>query len=165
MNLKDEISKAEDNVSNLLTLLKSIKSEHPEILSDDPVKEIDVSSKNHWGYHLLIDASECKRCDDKPYIVQFFTHLIKELKMKPLTEPLIVSVNNETGRGTSCVQVITTSTLTYHSDDDQFSIYMDIFTCKPFKPQVALNLFEKYFSPSRMGTKFVYRDAGSWPKK
>ena len=134
----------------------------PEELDDIP-----SSGKNeqHWGYHLLVDASDCNHDIDDPKIVELFIReLVKKLKMKPIGQPMVVKVNGEDGRGTTAVQIITTSTITFHGDDEKWSVYLDVFSCKEYEPKVALDLFNRYFKPKHIAYKWILRDAGNYPK-
>ena len=121
--------------------------------------------KDSWGFHLLIDMSECnEKIDDEAAIEQFFGDIITELKMKPLSEIMIKKVDSgEEGRGISAVQMITTSSITFHSDDEERSVYLDIFSCKDFDPKHALEFACKTFEPKEHAAQLIYRDAG--PKK
>lgn len=139
---------------------KNIK---PEELDDIPNSG---DKKDHWGYHLLVDCSECNHDIDDPVKVELFIReLVKKLKMKPIGKPVIVKVNGEDGRGTTAVQIITTSTITFHGDDEKWSVYLDVFSCAPYEPKVALQLFTKYFEPKHLAYKWILRDAGNWPKQ
>lgn len=132
-------------------------------LGDVPKKP--APENEHWGYHLIIDMSGCSNTDKHDHVLSFFENLIKKLKMKPLSKPVITSVHGgEQGRGTSCMQLITTSSITYHSDDQKDCIYLDIFTCKSFEPKDAFAVIDEYFHPKNIGFKWIFRDCGKWPK-
>lgn len=143
--------------------------------TEQPNKPIEVEDqpknisgkRQHWGYHLILDVSECSHgIDDPAYVVQFIKELVVALKMKPIGEPIVVKVDDAVdGRGTSAVQIITTSTITFHGDDDEWSAYIDVFSCAPYDPKVAIDLVHKYFQPKHVGDIWLYRDAGSWPRK
>jgi S-adenosylmethionine decarboxylase len=109
--------------------------------------------------------SECnEKIDSVDAIEQFFGDIITELKMKPLSEIMIKEVDSgEEGRGISAVQMITTSSITFHSDDDERSVYLDIFSCKEFDPKQALEFACKTFEPKEHAAQLIYRDAG--PRK
>ena len=141
------------------------KNVKPEELSDIPSN--GLLKGTHWGYHLLVDCSECNEyIDDEAKVELFIRELVKKLKMKPLGKPIVIKVDNkEEGRGITAVQVITTSTITFHADDDKMSVYLDVFSCAPYEPKVALDLFYSYFEPKHIAYKWLLRDAGSWPKK
>src|SRR5215813_2352103 len=56
--------------------------------------------RQHWGYHLLLDVSECnKGIDDEGHIRKFLKDLVKRLKMKAIGDPVLVHVDDEDGRG------------------------------------------------------------------
>lgn len=161
------------NKSKLLFMLSKVDDTYYNTYADKvvPAQELgDIPKKpspknSHWGYHLLIDMSGCSNVDNHPHVLAFFAELIKKLDMKPLSKPVITSVHGgEQGRGTSCMQLITTSSITYHSDDQGECIYLDIFTCKAFEPKTAFLVIDKYFKPKNIGFKWIYRDCGKWPK-
>ncbi len=137
----------------------------PEELSDmQPAKPIHRD--DHWGWHLLCDMSGCnKRMDDPKAVGHFIKELIKELKMQPIGDPMIVKVDAEDGRGLSAVQLITTSTITMHTDDEQRCVYLDVFACKDFDPKIILNSIIKFLEPEHLGYKWIYRDAGEFSER
>ena len=98
--------------------------------------------------------------DDEKDIEAFFTELIQALDMKPLSEFFCVRVDNEEGRGISAFQMITTSHIAMHFDDDGHNGFMDVFSCKKFDPRIVLQMIEKHFKPDNMMVQFVYRDTG-----
>jgi len=129
-----------------------------ETLTDDP----PVPPKlNSWGFHMMIDMSSCnKKMDDEDDVRAFFDVLIQILDMKKLSSITIKRVDSEEGRGLSAVQLITTSSITFHGDDVNKCVYLDVFSCKDFDRPKVLSLVQKYFTPKRISHKFIYRDAG-----
>lgn len=136
----------------------------PEYIDDIPNAGAE---KKHWGYHLLVDCSDCNHDIDDPVKVELFIReLVKKLKMKPIGKPMVIKVDDkEDGRGVTAVQIITTSTITFHGDNEKWSVYLDVFSCAPYEPKTALNLFNQYFQPKHLAYKWILRDAGDWPKK
>ena len=140
---------------------------------EDKVQELDDIPKkpsandDHWGYHLLMDMSGCNKNIDNPEKVRaFLKELVQELKMKPLGPPVIIKVDDsENGRGVTGVQVITTSTITFHGDDQKWCVYLDVFSCAAYEPKIVFDTVKKYFAPKQIGHKWIYRDAGEWPHK
>ena len=119
------------------------------------------AKKKSWGFHLIVDMSACNdKMDSQMAIRAFFVAIIKKLQMKELSPLMMKKVSGENGRGISAVQMITTSSITFHGDDDKRCVYLDIFSCKEFKPEIALALIKETFNPQRMTHKFLYRDAG-----
>ena len=130
-----------------------------EILTDEPSR--NVTKKNAWGFHLIIDMSGCdERMASEKYVKVFFDELIKELDMVPLTKIMTARVDQKGNRGVSAVQMITTSSITFHGDDENMCIYLDIFSCKTYDRIKVVNTIVKYFKPKHMASQFLYRDAG-----
>lgn len=132
----------------------------------DSDKKIKAGKRGHWGYHLIMDISECnKKIDDEKAVKAFFKQLVADLEMDTLTDVILVRPKKEQGRGLTAVQVITTSSITFHGDDDEWSVYLDVFSCESFDEDKVIALVKKTFQPKRIGKLSLYRDAGSWPKK
>lgn len=137
----------------------------PIEVDDVPGKPIAGKPK-HWGYHLLLDISDCNHdIDDPKKVESFIADLVKALKMKTIGDPMVVKVEGEDGRGVTAVQIITTSTITFHGDNDKWSVYLDVFSCKEFEPETAIGLVKQYFAPKHIGKLWLHRDAGRWPEK
>lgn len=139
-------------ISKLISLYKA------KDLAEHPLKKPKQDPNYDIWYHLLIDIQDGKNLDSHSKIKQFFAETIKSIKMKPLSDILVVSVDNEEGRGTSAVQLIVTSTITFHSDDRYECAFLDFFSCKTFDPKVVIKLIKKYFEPEKIRTKFIYRE-------
>jgi S-adenosylmethionine/arginine decarboxylase-like enzyme len=118
-------------------------------------------ARNAWGYHLVVDMSYC---DDKMSseicIRAFFRDLIERLEMMPLTELVIARMDEEGNRGISAVQMITTSSITFHGDDETMSVYLDVFSCKRYDEDDVLHTIETYFRPKHVSSRMLYRNAG-----
>ena len=140
--------------------LNTTESPEPALMmsdTSDPPNE-DES----WGFHLLINCSSCNdKIDSEEDIRDFFKKLIKKLTMKELTPLIIKKVNNkEEGRGISAFQMITTSHFAMHFDDAKRSGYLDIFSCKVFKPEPVVELIREHFQPKKIVSQMIFRDAG-----
>ena len=139
----------------------------------EPIEVDDVGDKNddrageqHWGYHLIMDMSDCNaNINSNDAIGKFFDELVTKLKMKKLDEAEFYDVSGVEGRGITAFQAITTSHISFHSDDDEMSVYCDVFSCAPYDPEVAIDCVKKWFAPKHLGLLWLYRDAGKWPEK
>jgi S-adenosylmethionine/arginine decarboxylase-like enzyme len=143
-------------------------SSPPAVELDDHggVRPVPEEKESHWGYHLIVDASGCnKAVDDPDEVANYLKEMVKALKMKAVGDPIICQFTNPRGRGTSGVQIITESSITFHSDDEKWQAYIDVFSCKTFEPKVALDLTMKCFAPKHMGKLWLHRDAGPWPER
>lgn len=119
-----------------------------------------MDKQKSWGYHLLMDMSGCTENINNPLLVKkFLEELVVALDMKPIGGPTVVYVDWDEGKGVSGVQLITTSTITFHGDDDGKCVYLDVFSCKEYEPDVVFNLVKRYFEPQHIQHKWILRDA------
>jgi S-adenosylmethionine decarboxylase len=164
----------------------------PIEVDDVAGKDDEQAGEQHWGYHLIVDMSRCNRnINDNKAISRFFDELVTKLGMQKLGGPTIYGppsdqggilstvlnflkkyfgaifydVSGVKGRGVTAFQVITTSHISFHSDDDEWSVYCDVFSCAPYDPEVAIECVKKWFAPKHLGLLWLYRDAGKWPEK
>jgi S-adenosylmethionine decarboxylase len=116
-----------------------------------------------WGYHLMVDCSNCNRNNIKNIdnIKSFINSLLKVCKMKKLGELKIENLQsgNKKLYGYSVVQLIHTSSITCHFMDICGDVYIDIFSCKEFDCNKVIKIINKYFSPEKMNKHFLIRDA------
>ena len=112
-----------------------------------------------WGYHLIIDAANCDpeaiRC--KMTIAKFARDLVKSIDMVAFGPPRVVHFGSGHTTGYTLIQLIQTSCITAHFAEDTNSIFFDCFSCKTFDPTIAKQVFQKYFGPKTMKTKFFER--------
>ena len=114
-----------------------------------------------WGYHLILDCrgGDVDAVRDPKIIEKFVVELVEEIDMKRFGDPVIVHFGSEHLTGYSLMQLIETSSITGHFVDQNGDAYLDIFSCKPFSPESALNVVEKYFHPKHVKTKYLLRQA------
>ncbi len=117
--------------------------------------------RNTWGYHLCVDAGKCDpdAIRSKEVIRAFVKELVERIDMKAYGPPRIVMFGTGDKKGYTLVQLIETSDITCHFSEDTGAAYLDIFSCKTFSPQVALNVFDKYFHPQSKCVRFFHRQA------
>ena len=95
----------------------------------------------YWGYHLLIDASGCDHSaiTSRDQIYAFTKELVKRIDMVAYGEPVIehFATHDPDKAGFSMVQLIETSNITMHAVDKDNTMYLDVFSCKPFEIEVV----------------------------
>lgn len=144
-----------DEAASTAADLNVLKPEEINDVKRHPTKD------NHWGYHLCFDASECNDNIRNPKKIKaFIMQLVKELKMKLGAPFFIKKFGDDKMGGYSAIQLITTSTITFHGDNKNNAVFLDVFSCSPYNPKLVKPLFKKYFEPKNVGEKFFYRDAG-----
>jgi len=117
---------------------------------------------NYWGYHLMLDCSGCNdNIKDRDQIYQFIKELVKRIDMIAAGEPIIeYLLPGEDKAGYSLMQLITTSNICAHFVEPDSTAYLDVFSCKEFDIKLAEEIFNKYFSPTKVRVNFITRHAG-----
>jgi S-adenosylmethionine decarboxylase len=120
--------------------------------------------ENYWGYHLILD---CHACDvpsiqSKENVYNWITGLVRAIDMEPIGEPHIEYTAAEfpDKAGFTAIQVIVTSSIVAHFVDSTGDVYIDVFSCKPFDNNTVIQTIEQSFSPKRIRTNFLTRQAG-----
>jgi len=111
------------------------------------IKE-EYTKQNAWGLHTTIDLKEC--CPDlirsAEAIREFSILLCDLIKMKRFGAPHIVHFGeDEVVAGYTLVQLIETSDITAHFANATNHAYIDIFSCKLYEVQLAVNFAKKFF--------------------
>jgi S-adenosylmethionine/arginine decarboxylase-like enzyme len=114
-----------------------------------------------WGYHLIINAGDChaKALRSKETIRKFSKDLVSKIGMVAYGKPQIVMFGTGNKKGYTLVQLIETSNISGHFVEQTNDIYLDIFSCKKFNPDDALEVFNEYFQPQRISAQLVIRQA------
>lgn len=131
-------------------------------LKRDPRNELFTGEdgKEHWGFHMMVDCSGCNtNIDDGKQITKFIKTLVDSIKMTAVGEPMLHNFGEATDGGWSALQLITTSNISMHGDNRIGSMYIDVFSCKPFDQSVVMKLIDDFFKPKFRKVNFIYRDA------
>lgn len=126
---------------------------------DGPLKEIDeeimarYKEESPWGMALAIDLYDCDpaKIRDEKHISNFVNDLVKVLKMKAYGKVHIMDFGVDPKvSGFSMFQFIETSAIAGHFANNSNSAYLDIFSCKPFKPHEVARFCKDYFHAKSM---------------
>lgn len=107
-----------------------------------------------YGKELIIDLHDCDTTRfTRPGIRTYFRKLCKIIDMKPCKlvfwDDVGVSENERQNlphtKGTSAIQFILTSNITIHTLDLLGNVYVNIFSCKDFDSDKAMNFTKLYF--------------------
>ena len=114
-----------------------------------------------WGYHLMLDCSKClpHMIRNKSNITFFAKTLVKQIDMIPYGEPQVVHFGLGDKAGYTMIQLIETSNIAAHFCEETNDMYLDVFSCKPFRPVVVRGLVNMYFYPQTINETFITRDA------
>jgi S-adenosylmethionine decarboxylase len=121
------------------------------------------ATNTYWGYHLLLDCSGCDpiKMTDRDNIAKFTRELCQAIDMVSVGDPWIerTAIGMPDKEGYSLYQLIVTSNISAHFIDSSRHIYLDVFSCKPFDIDTVLLYTELYFSPAKIKTNFITRNA------
>ena len=104
-------------------------------------------SVNAWGWDLALDAGCCNRLKicDAENIRAFSKELVEAIDMEAFGECQVVHFGKDDKCGYTMVQLITTSNIVCHFSEDSSSLFLNVFSCKPFNKLVVKDVVKKYF--------------------
>lgn len=112
----------------------------------------------NWGQLAVIDLYGC---DIKKFNLRdmkfFILELCKKIKMKPRGKPLVKKFGKGKLEGYSLMQFIETSSITLHSDSFDRRMFVDVFSCKKFNPDVAREFSREFFGAGSAKCRDIYR--------
>ena len=124
----------------------------------DEYKRIVIDGERHYGQHLMLTATDC---NDKllsiSKISYFCEVLVDEIDMVAFGDPLVARFGEGIEEGISAVQLIQTSAISLHTNDQSRDLYLDVFSCKEFKEEDVLKVVNEFFAPETTTPQMVYR--------
>ena len=116
-----------------------------------------------WGKHLIIDmsAGDKDRVRSAEHIRRFVETLVGAISMKAYGPPVLKHFAEHVpeAAGYSLVQLIETSAITGHFCDRSGDAYIDIFSCKDFQEQLAIEVVRAAFRPKHINFITLARQA------
>lgn len=114
-----------------------------------------------WGKHLILDAAGCspKMIGCSTVITSFAKDLVKRIDMVPYGNPQVVMFGSGNKKGYTLVQLIETSNITAHFVEENNSMYLDVFSCKDFDPDLVKEAVYEYFDAQKFRSKLMLRQA------
>ena len=119
-------------------------------LETQPTVEQPVA-QSVWGIATSIDIYECnpQTIRDADKIRQFVVDLCELIKMRRFGDTRIVHFGeDERVAGYSMVQLIETSLISAHFANQTNATYLDVFSCKPYDPEVVADFAQEFFGGS-----------------
>ena len=114
-----------------------------------------------WGWHLVLNLYDCnlEKIQSAEVIRNFVIELCDVIEMRRFGEPTIVNFGDDPRvTGYSLVQLIETSNICAHFADYSRAVYLDIFSCKKFDPEVAAAFCIQVFEAGKASGNFISRD-------
>jgi S-adenosylmethionine decarboxylase len=103
-----------------------------------------------WGLSCAFDfnGANKQKISDPSTVKQFIKELCDAIKMKMYGETWIekFASHDEKLFGITVLQAIETSSITAHFAENIGEIYLDVFSCAEYDPQVVLKFTQNFFS-------------------
>jgi S-adenosylmethionine/arginine decarboxylase-like enzyme len=119
-----------------------------------------------YGTELILDLHECKGIpQSRDTLTHFCIVLCEEIKMTR-EDIFFWDYEGDTEgyanapahlKGTSAVQFIRTSNITIHVLDDLRKVYINVFSCKPFSHQKAIDWAQEWFAGEIVSKQVIER--------
>jgi len=123
-----------------------------------PYKRIVVDGVKHYGKHVILTASGCNDALlEKSKIADFCRDMVKRIDMVPFGEPFVERFGEGDEVGISAVQLIQTSAITIHTNDDARDMYLDVFSCKDFAADDVVGAVQDWFGPAAVDSQTLLR--------
>jgi S-adenosylmethionine/arginine decarboxylase-like enzyme len=117
----------------------------------------------YWGYHLVLDCAGCDHAaiTNGENIRTFTKELVKRIDMVAYGDPIIehFATHDPEKAGYSMVQLIETSNICAHFVDKDDTMYLDVFSCKPFSNDVVMECVKEFFGAQTQRMTYLTRQA------
>ncbi|MEK6957814.1 MAG: S-adenosylmethionine decarboxylase [archaeon] len=115
------------------------------------------------GTHLMLDCFGCnkKALASEEAITGFLNELPDKLGMKKLIKPYIVTYpggDSWDKGGLTAIMLIAESHISLHTFPHDGFFTADVYSCKPFDVEEALNIFRRYFRAKTEKIQIAKRD-------
>ena len=113
-----------------------------------------------WGLHSAIDIHGCNpdAIRDADKIKQFVVELCDKIEMKRFGECVVVNFGEEERvAGFSMTQLIETSLISAHFANQTNPVYLDVFSCKCYDPNVVAEFAKEFFGGDGYDLNYTFR--------
>lgn len=115
-----------------------------------------------YGWELIMDLYECdlEAISSESKIRQYARELCDIIDMVRYGEPHVPYFGEKEPhtKGYSLLQFIETSSITGHFSEGTRSVYLNVFSCKPYDKDKAAEYTKNFFGAQRMVTHYITRD-------
>jgi S-adenosylmethionine decarboxylase len=115
---------------------------------------------NNFGQHLTVDLGGCISDLTKTDVIfDFLLELATNISMTPITLPYVIKWLDKgtTIEGVSGFVIIAESHISIHTYPEKKELYADVFSCRNFNVNRAIDLFTKVFQPKTIEKNIVKR--------
>lgn len=127
-------------------------------VATDSYKRILVDGIRYYGKHLILTAERCNdNLLDKETIAQFIIELVDRIDMTRFGDPIVERFGGGIETGISAVQLIETSAIVIHTNDQARDMYLDVFSCKGFSEVDVVDFVNEVFAPGYVNYQALLR--------
>jgi S-adenosylmethionine/arginine decarboxylase-like enzyme len=124
----------------------------------DRYKNICIEGFRYYGKHLMITAEACNRSLlELDEVRRFLVDCADRIGMIRYGEPICARFGEGIQIGISGVQLITTSAITVHTNDEARDLYFDLFSCNWFSEDLVVEMIHQRFAPTSLTHQLVLR--------
>jgi len=121
-------------------------------------RRINIDGIYYYGKHLILTARGCnENILDIPKVNTFIRELVKKIDMVAFGDPIVARFGGGIEVGLSAVQLIETSAITIHTNDQSRDMYLDVFSCKTFSEFTVVDFVKKTFNPKEFNYQTLLR--------
>ena len=121
-------------------------------------RRLNFEGAIYYGKHLIVTAKRCnENLLDKEAIAKFIKELVDRIDMVAFGDPIVERFGEGVEVGISAVQLIETSAIVIHTNDQARDMYLDVFSCKTFSEDNALEIVKEVFNPSSTNYQVLMR--------
>lgn len=112
-----------------------------------------------FGIHTFLDFKGVMRAKiiEENLIKEHLKNLVEFLKMEAHGEPVLQRFGVENVYGYTAVQLITTSHIIGHFNESTNDAYIDVFSCREYKPFEVFHFCKQWFKPNLAKIKHFER--------
>jgi S-adenosylmethionine/arginine decarboxylase-like enzyme len=112
-----------------------------------------------WGLSTAVDLYQCnsRTIRDTGEIKRFVVELCDLIQMKRYGDCQVVHFGEGRVAGYSMTQLIETSLISGHFANDTNAAYLDIFSCKPYDPEIVERFAKTFFGALASARMIIQR--------
>ena len=119
-----------------------------------------AAREDAWGIASSIDIYDCspELIRNADVIRRFVAELCELIEMKRFGDTQVVHFGeDERVAGYSMVQLIETSLISAHFANQTNAVYLDVFSCKPYNPQIVREFSQAFFRGCKSSLQVALR--------
>lgn len=132
-------------------------------MRNQPITKEEIEQLKVWGLETQIDLFDCdpELIRDAEAVKRYVAELCKLIDMKTFQDTVVVDFGeDERVSGFSMTQLIETSLISGHFANQSNSVYINIFSCKYYDQQLAVDFTKTFFKAKKVEFDVTIRGKG-----